>query len=229
MNLMTVSFDTLAGMPIVLPFDSETYQRLSGSFSYRLQALSFFIAGLFLCAGLVALLWNYTRKDFPQLPRLHFGIALAITTLWGLLFVIVLTMISGARELMTPGAWQPNGYTYSLTTEQKNKPLNETQLLRKRHLEKLRTALWYYAATHHGNFPLPEDYAAVANNLWVIPQAAGMRYLYQQGQAANADGAILVYEPELENEERLVLLTNGEIVSLTTAEIVQKLGGEKDE
>lgn len=55
MNLMTVSFETLAGMPIVLPFESETYQRLSGSFSYRLQALSFFIVGLFLCAGLATI------------------------------------------------------------------------------------------------------------------------------------------------------------------------------
>ncbi len=229
MNLMTVSFDTLAGMPMVLPFESETYQRLSGSFSYRLQALSFFIVGLFLCAGLVALLWNYSRKDFPQLPRLHFGSALAITTLWGLLFVIVLTMISGARELMTPGAWQQNGYTYSLTTEQKSGELNKIQLLRKHHLEKLRTVLWHHAATHQGKFPLPEDYAAVANNLWIIPQAAGMRYLYQQGLSANADDDILVYEPELENKERLVLLTNGEIVSLTTAEIIQKLGGDKDE
>ena len=28
---------------------------------------------------------------------------------------IVLTMISGARELMTPGAWERNGVTYRLS------------------------------------------------------------------------------------------------------------------
>ncbi len=32
-----------------------------------------------------------------------------------MLCVVVLTMISGARELMTPGAWQKDGFTYSRT------------------------------------------------------------------------------------------------------------------
>ncbi|MEX2173364.1 MAG: hypothetical protein WD872_03320 [Pirellulaceae bacterium] len=40
-----------------------------------------------------------------------------MVALWGLLFVIVLTMISGARELMTPGAWEKQGLTYKLRTE----------------------------------------------------------------------------------------------------------------
>jgi hypothetical protein len=35
-------------------------------------------------------------------------------TLWGLLFLLILTMISGARELMTPGAWEKHGSTYEL-------------------------------------------------------------------------------------------------------------------
>ena len=37
---------------------------------------------------------------------------------WGSLFVLVLTMISGARELMTPGAWKKDGITYVLEDEQ---------------------------------------------------------------------------------------------------------------
>jgi hypothetical protein len=38
-------------------------------------------------------------------------------TLWGLLFLLILTMISGARELMTPGAWEKHGSTYRLKDE----------------------------------------------------------------------------------------------------------------
>jgi len=51
------------------------------------------------------------------LPRLSFGRALAGVILWGLLFFIVLTMISGARELMTPGAWKKDGATYKLADD----------------------------------------------------------------------------------------------------------------
>jgi hypothetical protein len=40
--------------------------------------------------------------------------ALAAVALWGFVFVIVLTMISGARELLTPGAWEKQGATYKL-------------------------------------------------------------------------------------------------------------------
>jgi hypothetical protein len=59
-------------------------------------------------------LWNYLAKDFQKLPRMSYGKALAAVTLWGLLFLLVLSMISGARELMTPGAWEKQGLTYKL-------------------------------------------------------------------------------------------------------------------
>ena len=39
---------------------------------------------------------------------------MAAVVLWGLLFMLVLTMISGARELLTPGAWEKKGATYQL-------------------------------------------------------------------------------------------------------------------
>lgn len=83
----------------------------------RLENLSFFLMGFFLSALAVEFLWNYLARDWPVLPRLTYGKALGLVTLWGLLFVLVLTMISGARELMTPGAWQSNGVTYKLSQE----------------------------------------------------------------------------------------------------------------
>src|SRR5262249_54237288 len=83
----------------------------------RLEAGSFFLVGVLGCAGVVRAIWNGLRSDFPALPRLSFGKALGLVFLWGCLFVLVLTMISGARELMTPGAWQRKGLTYKLAEQ----------------------------------------------------------------------------------------------------------------
>ena len=60
---------------------------------------------------------EFSCADFTRLPRLSYSKALAMVVLWGLLFVVVLTMISGARELMTPGAWKKNGITYSVVDD----------------------------------------------------------------------------------------------------------------
>lgn len=79
-----------------------------------LQAISFFLVALLLCAWAVKGLWNVLRKDLNWLPTLSYGRSLSLVVLWGLLFVVVLTMISGARELMTPGAWRKQGWTYRL-------------------------------------------------------------------------------------------------------------------
>jgi len=96
-----------AGMPSVQYTITEAAKM-------RLETMSFFLAGFFLAAYFIMLLWNYLAKDFIILPRLSYGKALALVTLWGLLFILVLTMISGARELMTPGAWEKNGITSKL-------------------------------------------------------------------------------------------------------------------
>lgn len=94
-----------AGMPSITLSD---FARL------RLETASFFLLGLLVSAVVVRWCWNLLARDFPRLPPLRYGGALALVTLWGLLFVIVLTMISGARELMTPGAWVRQGMTYKL-------------------------------------------------------------------------------------------------------------------
>jgi len=80
----------------------------------RLQTISFFLVVLLLTALAVKGIWNFLRRDFPRLPRLTYGKACGLVALWGLLFVVVLLMISGARELLTPGAWQRDGVTYKL-------------------------------------------------------------------------------------------------------------------
>ena len=82
--------------------------------AFRLQAASFFAIGILFSAVVVRWGWNALAVDFPRLPRLTYGKACGVVFLWGLLFIIVLTMISGARELMTPGAWEKQGSTYKV-------------------------------------------------------------------------------------------------------------------
>ena len=103
-----------AGMPGVLPEDLETYLRLNEEPHQRLQSISFFLLGIGVATVGVMALWNVLARDFRVLPKLTIAKAFSLVVLWGLLFVLVLTMISGARELMTPGAWRKSGATYSL-------------------------------------------------------------------------------------------------------------------
>lgn len=103
-----------AGMPSPLPIEVPRVFQLSTPALERFQTISFFLLVFALCSAIVMFLWNYLQRDFPRLPRLTFGRAAAGVFLWGLLFVIVLTMISGARELMTPRAWEQRGYTYQI-------------------------------------------------------------------------------------------------------------------
>jgi hypothetical protein len=97
----------LAGMPA--PIVLTDIARL------RVETISFFLAVFFACAAAVKSLWNRVLcVSFSQLPKLNFWRAMGLTALWGLLFIVVLTMISGGRELMTPGAWDHQGATYKL-------------------------------------------------------------------------------------------------------------------
>jgi hypothetical protein len=103
--LLASSGGAVAGMPVIT---------LSDAAAWRLSGISFFVALVLLVAWLVRLLWNYLRRDFPRLPLLDYKRSLALVLLLGLCFNIVLLMISGARELMTPGAWEKRGATYQL-------------------------------------------------------------------------------------------------------------------
>ena len=106
-----------AGMPSVLPTSWGGTGQLTEVTTERLQAISFFVVGLFACSLAIQCLWNIVAKNSAWLPKLSFGKALVLILLWGSLFVIVLTMISGARELLTPGAWKQEGMIYKLKTE----------------------------------------------------------------------------------------------------------------
>ena len=111
-----------AGMGAITLEEIPRYLTLSKLAKLRLDAISFFLVGLLACGWAIQLIWNSLAKDFTKLPRISYLRSLGLIALWGLLFLLVLTMISGARELMTPGAWRKNGLTYELAEPAKTAP-----------------------------------------------------------------------------------------------------------
>jgi hypothetical protein len=192
----------------------------------RLENISFFLAGFFLSALFLQLLWNYLRRDWTALPRLSYLKALGVLTLWGLLFVLVLTMISGARELMTPGAWEPDGATYRLAGQGPAKQAADKDDERRQQIEKLRDALWEYARGHGDHFPAARSDSGVSGERWQVPDLSGMQYLYLGG-AISQTPVPLAYEPGLFGPKRFVLFTNGDIRQLTHDQILEALPPEK--
>lgn len=194
----------------------------------RIQTLSFFLLGILICSWIVQRIWNGLSKEFSWLPRLTFGKALGLLTLWGFLFVLILTMISGARELMTPGAWEKQGLTYAIAD--KSPPAAPPDPLmeeRRRAIDRLRIALWTYARSHDGRFPPQDDQAAIPDEAWQVPDPCGIRYRYVLGQIADEGHEPLAYEPGLFGLDCLVLLTDGRIVMMRLDAIDQALGEEQ--
>jgi len=130
----------IAGMPNI---------ELSEIGKLRCDSISFFLLIFLVSAAGVRWLWNRLTLDFPQLPKITYKTAISATFLWGLLFLFVLTMTSGVRELLTPGAWKKSGVTYTLNDPQASSPSGAMQHERRWQLEVLRSLLWTYAASHN--------------------------------------------------------------------------------
>lgn len=210
----------MAGMP------SVTFSDLAGA---RFQVVSFFLLVLLLCAWAVQKIWNGLAADVPRLPRLTFGKSLGVISLWGLLFVLVLTMVSGARELMTPGAWVKQGWTYRLAQAHETAappPGSEPgrDLVRRDALERLRAALWRDSQAHGGRFPRDGEASRIEPEAWQLPDAPGMRYLYVGGRTVGEPERIVAFEPGLYGRDRYVLLADGTVRLMTLDEIRKALG-----
>lgn len=201
----------------------------------RLEGISFFLMGFAACSFFVKLVWNYLQKDFDSLPRLSYAKAAGLTLLVGLLFMTILTMISGARELMTPGAWKKSGATYKLDDAG---AAQKSAAGMKHRLWTLGVVLDKYAAGHDGRFPEHEFVKDIPSEAW---EADGeRRFIYMAGRVRAGGGneapLILAYGPGPENVrakadeggERPVLLTNLEIVALPEAEILRRLAAEAE-
>ena len=206
----------LAGMP------SFTLSEVA---ALRFQAISFFLL-VFLVVGLaVQGLWSWLRRDLPRLPPLTYRSSLALVFLWGLGFQLVLSMIAGGRELMTPGAWEKQGATYQL--KQTELPSDKQLLLeaRRQRLENLREALWAYAHQHRGAFP-PSDFEADFDDArWRVVGNSGLRFIYVSGLKADRGALPVAYEPGLFGRERWVLFSDGDIRQLPVESIHAALIG----
>ena len=197
----------LAGMPSL---------RLTDVGEMRLQTISFFIVVFLVSSLVVQRLWNGLGRDFTTLPRLTYRRSLAMVGLWGLLFILVLTMISGARELMTPGAWEPkpNALTYQL----KSNAASDQLLSRRVKLTALRNALWDYAAKHGGALPGSRDDGDIGESVWQTPEISGALYVYVAGRRVREGQAMVAYEPPVFGPPLLGLFSDGTIRELTQAD-----------
>jgi hypothetical protein len=190
-----------AGMPFIQVAQLATL---------RLRTISFFLVVVLLCAWGLRQAFRVLRRDLPSLPQLSFKGALALLLVWGLLFQLVLTMIAGGRELMTPGAWEPQGTTYRLAT--RLAPPDVTMAhARTAALERLRTALWAFAQSHDGAFPAGEFTGELPDATWMTSDPSGMRFVYAPMHRADQGAAPLAWEPGIYGPQRMVLLTSGAI------------------
>ncbi|HZQ48406.1 MAG TPA: hypothetical protein VFC07_15420 [Verrucomicrobiae bacterium] len=201
--LFVAAFPAQAGMVV---YDLTDVARM------RLEDISFF-GFLLLGAALgVRLLWNYLAKDFTRLPRLSYFKALCLTGLLSMAMLLILVMISGARELLTPGAWTRQTSHYRL-----NDVGNDE--MRQQCLNGLRSALLQYAQGHDGNYP-PHDYVPeIPARLWEAPDSAGTRYVYVNGLSTTNTNAVLAFEPPNFGENRWVLFADGRVETVKAAEI----------
>ena len=187
----------------------------------RLQSISFFCLVYFLLAWGVKGLWNYLAKAFPSMPRINYRRALALMLVSGLFLYVILTMISGARELMTPGAWEKRGIGYELSGDVEL-PSKE---IRKASLEKLKNLLWTHAGENDGELPSGIFDKSFKRSQWSLPEVPGY-YAYLGGKEVGGGRDILVYETSVMGQKRFVLFTDGSIEAWSEKKLKERLGDE---
>ncbi len=207
----------LAGLvPVPTSYAGMTVYGLRDVYRLRFEEISFFIVLLVVCSFLFKLLWNHAVKGFGFLPRINFRQSLCLAVLFGLVMLLILAMISGIREVLTPGAWRRQGSSYRL-----NDPSQEPT--RRRSFEQLRVALFEYARTRDGQFP-PHDFVPeIPEKIWESPDQLGSHYIYSGGFTTNDLERVLAVEPINFGEPRFVLLTSGRIEQLSGKAIESKL------
>jgi hypothetical protein len=193
----------------------------------RLETISFFVVLLLAITALVRWVWNWYQRDAPHLPRLSYKGALGFILVWGLALQLVLSMIAGARELMTPGAWVKVGATYQLAKSPDGSAESRDQFARRRALEQLRRALWDYAAAHDGTLPLHEFMPGLADAVWATSDPSSARFGYLGGRRTGDARQIVAYEPGVFGRQRLVLYGDGQIRELDARDLHRSLAAEK--
>ncbi|MFN0077277.1 MAG: hypothetical protein ACKVY0_12470 [Prosthecobacter sp.] len=199
--------------------------QLSDVAKARLDVISFFILVYLLCAVIFRWLWNLLAKDFAWMPRLTLQRSIALLVVVGLFLYFILTMISGARELMTPGAWAKQGITYKLQTPDRD-PKPWLDAARKHWLEILRDALREYAVKHEGKLPVHAYVSDFNTALWKGAHPDDYWLIYIPGLTFESANRVLVYEPATYGATRWALLTDGSVVSMNGDELDERVRKE---
>jgi len=186
-----------AGMPTFV---------LSDVAALRLSTISFFLLVYLGSSFGVFRLWNWLRQDFQKLPELSFKKAMALVLIWGLAFHLLLVMIAGTRGLITPQAWEKAGIVYQLSPD----AFEEFVEIRRHKMEPLKKELWNFAEKHSDKFPLKQELLSISPNILLEP-GGKMSYNYVEGLSIKSPSLILAYEPDTYGQERMTLLTNGNI------------------
>jgi hypothetical protein len=118
----------------------------------------------------------------------------------------VLSMVGGALELMTPGAWVKVGVTYALSDT--GLP---TMSARVRRIDGLRRALWDYAKERQGRLPRHEFVPEIAEDVWKTASASGALFVYVGGRTLGERDRVIAYEPAVFGRTRLALYGDGEV------------------
>lgn len=210
---IAVPASAFAGMPTI---------NLTDVAAARFEALSFFAAAYLALTWLFKGCWNSLREAFPAMPLLSFKKALSFTIVSGLFFWVVLTMISGARELMTPGAWERSGHAYKLRGP-KEEPQVWLDAARVKALEQLRAALWDHAKAHGGEFPSNRYEATIPDEVWKGISPDGSFLAYFGDLKVDSGPWIVAYESDAYGAERYALHADGTITKMRATELTQKL------
>ncbi len=199
-------------------FAGMTVVTLTDVAAARLDALSFFLVTYLVISWVVKLIWNQLAKSFASLPVLKYRQALGVVFVTGLLFYVVLTMISGARELLTPGAWEKQGSGYRLRD---GEVVGLTKEQRRDAMGKLKAAIWEYAKTSGGLAPTGPFGGQVAAELWNYGD--GGFYALVPGVKPGGGREVMVYEPSTAGGRRFVLLADGSIEDKAEGDLKREL------
>ncbi len=172
----------------------------------RIDALSFFLFAYLLISWVVKIIWNQLAKSFVSLPRLKYLQALGVVFMTGLMFYVVLTMISGARELLTPGVWEKQGAGYRL---RENEPASLAKDERRQALRRIQNVIWDYAKAHDGNPPASPLIGGIDHEVWNFK--GGGFYCLMPNVRPGVGRDVMVYEPSAAGGRRFVLLADGSI------------------
>ncbi len=223
---MSQPFYHLADHPLLAGMTSFTLTDIAEA---RIEVISFFLLVILLSSWVVKLLWNVLARDFPAMPKIRYNHALAIFTVTGLFLYVVLTMISGARELMTPGAWEKTGATYKLKDGSPSALTEVPESTRRLALRNLFDHLKIYADNHDGTLPPKRFAGGIPGSAWIAADGIGVPFQYFSGGKPGDREAdrIIACEPSTVGDDRFVLFGDGQIGKLHWKTVRNMVNGDE--